>query len=328
MTRANAGKPKTKKFYYRRAQWTGQGKLTLENVLADAHTKLLTLGDRTFILGSGNEIQGARYSHDDQGLFLQVAYYTPGQPTSTIGKNKADASATIDSELAPTGKDYLHGDLFIMIKENHVLLCPSAVRESLAKQYFTMILQKLSHPVAEHLLLDKVAQSSKVKMISDEGVKEIRLGASLYEASLIDLDTKSSKVATLKAAIADQIQQIFSQDPTLKEISESENININLSIKFDGKVGRKTNIDPHFGDAGKQRLMRTSQKIIQELESDKSGDGFVIITGRGNIITSDEVRVSEEFKVEVLGKSLDHHDAWMKLSKYYDHLRQSGSLST
>lgn len=327
MTKGKATRPRTKKFFYRRAQWDAQGRQTLEQLLLSAHQKMLTAGDRTFPHASGNEIQGARWTHNESGLFMQIAYYTPDEPTSTIGKNKSGASATIGAELAPPGKDYLDGDVFVMVKGNHVVLCPSNVRESLADQYFFSVLSKFKQPAAGSLTLDKVAKSSKIKMIKSEGVKEIRLGASLYDASLMQMEAKSSKVAALKAVVAKQIQQIFAADDELRAIKESENLNINISIKFDGKEGRKRHKDPHFGDAGRERLEKASQKIIKEVEKGEDRDGFVIITNSGSEITSGDVRVFEIFKVAALGKSLDHQDAWAKLLGYYNQLRDNGTLA-
>src|SRR3569833_2823276 len=137
MREKKALKPKTKKFFYRRAKWDGQtSSPTLEQALVIAHSRLPTTATRTFQQASGNEIQGARIDHNRYGFFLQVASYTPDEPTSTIAKSRSGTSAVIGAEPAPHGKDYLDGDVFILVKGNDVLLCPSRVRETVAGQYF------------------------------------------------------------------------------------------------------------------------------------------------------------------------------------------------
>lgn len=319
-------KRKSKKLYYRRATWENQGKSTLETLLKDAHDGLPTTGDRTFT-SSSSEVKGARIYHSGKGLFLQIASYVPGEPTSTIDKNKSVKNATITAEPAPSGKDFLDGDVFVLVRGNHVILCPSGARESVATNYFFHVLHKAGKKkIANSLDLDRVAKTSKLNMIHEEGVKEVLLGTSLYDASLMQFDAKSSKISSFKALIAQQMERVFAKDPTLKEISDLENLNISLSIKFDGKEGRKKHLNPEFGVAGRKRLMKTSEKIIEEYDADDE-EGFVIVTGANNRITAEEVRVADSFSIETLGKSLSHLDAWEKLSKYYDQLENSGVLS-
>jgi hypothetical protein len=317
---------KSKKLYYRRATWEKQGKATLEALLNEAHDTLTTVGRRTFQT-SGGEIRGARVHPSDKGLLLQIAAYAPGEPTSTIDKNKSAKASTIAAEPAPEGKDYLDGDIFVLVNGNHVILCPSGVRETVATNYFIHALTKVGNTkIATTLGLDKVAKTSKLKMIQDEGVKEILLHSSLYEASLLHADAKSSSIGGFRALIAQQMERIFAKDPELQAISELENLNISLSIRFNGKEGRKRHADPQFGTAGRARLIKASQRVLDE-HDDGDSEGFVIITGQNNQITADEVRVSDKVSITALGKSLSHTDAWDKLTKYYEQLKGAGVLS-
>lgn len=100
---------KNKKFYYRRAKWDGQGKHTLQKLLEDAHKQLDTVGKRTFEISTGAEIKGANFK-DDNGLYLQIASYVPGEATSIIDKDKAAKVSNVAAQNAPAGKDYLDGE--------------------------------------------------------------------------------------------------------------------------------------------------------------------------------------------------------------------------
>jgi hypothetical protein len=317
---------KSKKLYYRRATWEKQGRKTLEKLLIEAHETLANDKQRTFQI-TGGEIRGARIHQSDKGLLMQIAAYVPGEPTSTIDKNKGAKASTITAEPAPQGKDYLDGDIFVLVNGNHVILCPSGVRESLATNYFIHVLTKVGETeVATTIDLDKVAKTSKLKMIQDEGVKEILLQSSLYEASMLQLDAKSPSIGDFRALIAQQMARIFAKDPDLHAIGKLENLNISLSIRFDGKEGRKRHPDPKFGTAGRARLIKTSQRVLDEHEEGDS-EGFVIITGANNQITADEVRVADKVNIATLGKSLSHTDAWDKLTKYYEQLKGTGVLN-
>lgn len=204
---------KLKKFYYRRASWgNAKNHQTLETLLRNAHMTYSTVAKRTFKLGSGAEIKCANYS-DKKGshLLLQLASYVPDQPTSTISKNNKTSSSSIQAEPAPNGKDYLDGDVFVLVNDNHVILCLSGVRDSVVDIYFRKILNK-SKTKIETFTLDKVANISKVKMIQEQGVKELCLGASLYDASIEELDNKNLTMFGLTHSVAEQIKRIFAAD--------------------------------------------------------------------------------------------------------------------
>jgi hypothetical protein len=316
-------KYKNKKFYYRRAVWSGQKSKTLQDILTEAHLKLATTGQRTFSSSHGSEIKGANYE-DNDGLYLQIASYVPGEPTSTIDKSKSSKTSNILAEPAPIGKDYLDGDIFVYIKGNNTILCPSGVRESVAQAYFYHILHSLGETeIACTLELDKIAKTSKIRMIKEEGVGEIDLSTSLYEASLIHMDKNNPKVSGVKRIIADQLTAIFSKDKSLSDIKSEENLNIKISIKFDGLEARKNLKNTNFGKSGRKRLEKTAEQIIKEFESDHE-DGFTIITKKGNRITSDEIRVADLLRVKTLGKSLDKDSAWGRLKEYYERLNKDG----
>lgn len=320
---------KQKKFYYRRAAWKTEGKKTLESLLIEAHEENETVGKRTFKSSSGGELRGANFDiKKDCGIFLHIASYVPDQPTSTITKNPKLKKSKIDAELAPDGKDYLGGDIFVLVKNNHVILCPSGVRENIAESYITNILKKhFKKSISENLSFETVAKVSKVKMIQEEGVKEIILGASLYDASLQELNEKKPNIGDLRKYVADQIEKIFAQDPELKEIKEKENLNIQISIKFDGKEARKHTKEIGFGDSGKARLSSASKNLVKSAEEDGENEGFVIITGANNKISAEDILVSDTFRVKTLGKSIGHRDAWSKLENYAKQLEQSGVFS-
>ena len=322
----NAPDTKVKKFYYRRAVWEGQRKGKIEKILTKAHESLDTVGKRTFETGSGAEIRGARYS-DNKGLYLHIAAYVPGEATSIIEKSARAKQSRVTAQAAPDGKDYLDGDAFVFVKENEVIICPSGLREAVVERYIWHILKKSGHEDIAHTFeLDKIASASKLKMIKDQGVKEVVLNASLYEASLLQMDKKKPNISNIKRSIADNLEAIFGQDPDLKQIHQQENINVKVSLKFDGTAARRNNKVTGYGVAGRKRLEGAAVQLVSNY-SDVDDDQFTIITGMGNSITPDEIRVSESYKVETLGKSLSRKSAWKLLREYYDRLKTEGVFS-
>lgn len=315
---------KSKNLYYRRAQWTGQTE-SLESALIRAHALLQTRGDRSFLTSKGHELIGAQFRQDNNGIFLQIASSIPDQPTSTIDKDRDADHATISAEPAPDGKDFLDGDIFVMVKDNHVLLCPSGLREGGATYYFSRVLRSvIDQAQADSLELCKIADAIQIAMINNEGVKELRLCSSLYHASQIQTDHAQNSASGFLASISNQFKQIFSKDPELRNISSLENINVQVSFKFDGTEIRKKGKPQEFGESGKQRLLRTAELMLNDEDEE---DSFIIITGQNNEIRSGEIRVTETATIRTLGKSLSYDDAWRKLLEFYLKLRTNGVLA-
>lgn len=312
---------KVKRLFYRRAIWTNQKKTTLEEILKESHENFQTTSERTFKGLYGTEIQCARYvPKDNVGLLFQIASYVPGQSTSAIEESSSvSAKSNISEVVAPAGNNFLDGDIFVLVKGNNVILLQSGARENVALHYMSKILEKNSFKHASMSLeFQGIAKEDKIKMIKSQGVKSIELNASLYEASLMHLEHQRDKTKTetkifdLPGAVAESLRQVFAKDKTLSEINEKENVNIKLSISFDGKEARRHRKEAGFGKLGKARLEKTSEMVVKEcLEEDI--DGFTIITGDNNKIKSDEIIISDNYRIMTFGNSLNASDAFDKL---------------
>ena len=327
---------KVKRLIYRRASWTNQKKETLENVLKKCHDKYKTTAERTFKGLYGTELQCAHYSHKDKiGLLFQIASYVPGQATSAIQESSQSTTTSGITEVpAPAGNNFLDGDVFVLVNVNNVIVLQYGVRESVALNYFSKMLDKNGYNEASiSLEFHGIAKEDKVKMIKDQGVKSIELEASLYEASIMQLEKETekkreTKIVDLPGAVAETLMQVFAKDKTLKDISEKENVNIKLSISFDGKEARKKvhKEDSAFGIVGKSRLEKASELIIKE-SADEDYEGFTIVTGDNNRIKSGEIVVSDNYRVKTFGNSLDKDDAFEKLQEYFAQLQHRGILA-
>lgn len=328
---------KVKRLFYRRATWTNQKKSTLENILTTCHNNYKTTSERTFKGPYGTQIHCAKYTPKDKvGLLFQIASYVPGQSTTAIEESSVTSDKSDISEvIAPSGNNFLDGDIFLLVNGNNVILLQSGVRENVALNYLCKMLEKNSFKHASMSLeLLGIVKEDKAKMIQTQGVKSIELNAGLYEASLMHLEKqneiskKETKVFDIPGIVADSLKQVFAKDMNLKEITEKENVNIKLSITFDGKEARKkkNKTDAGFGELGRSRLQKTSEMIVKEcLEEDL--DGFTITTGDNNKIKSDEIVVSGNYRVKTFGKSLDQVDAFEKLEEYYLQLDHRGILT-
>jgi len=327
-------KIKNKKIFYRRATWDKSftGKKSIEIILRESHFATSTVAQRTFVGKLGSEIVGADFE-DNMGMYLHIAVYVPDEPTSTIDKKSSTKKSKVKTLDAPVGQNFLSGDVFVFVKGDHLVLCPSGVREAVVHDYLYHLLVKVGLPeVAEALELEKVAKISALKIIRDEGVKSIELNASLYEATMIHMDPSKPSPVGITRTLADQMASMFSKDKTLKEITDKENLNVKISLSFDGREARSkyNSRDIEFGVAGKKRLIETAAKIVDDFDDDDDSlpeDGFTIVTRQGTKITPDEIRVSGDYKIKTFGKSLDKENAWVALKSFYENLKSNGMLN-
>lgn len=324
---AKVPKSKNKTFYYRRANFGFiKEPKSLEAMLKSSLTATESVRGRTFAGGQGTEVRCSHYKEDgDKGLFLQITTYTPDQPTSTIEKSADVPLSIVDEEEAPIGKHFVDGEAFVFVNGDHVIFCLSTARESIVLKYFQNIIEDNLFVIeAKCLELDPIANVSKLKMIQKEGIKDVIMDCSLYDASLERLNSKNKTVGKFFGKIAADIQTLISTDDTLQEIDDRENVNIKISLSFDGKranLKESKKIDG-FGEAGKEHLSTVAKALVNDSDS----HGFKILTNFGNTITADEIRVSDSRKVDTFGKSLKKQDAWDKLYLYHIELKSTGVL--
>jgi hypothetical protein len=311
-------KTKQRTLFYRRVVWPGKNSNNLEKLLVSAHQILTTTKKRTFPYNEV-EIQGMKIKHDrDVGFFCHVASYVPGQSTSLV-PSPADVKETDPLPQAPPNRhNFMEGDIFFLVNGDHIVLCPSGVRESIAVAYISNILQNsFNEGTVPIYSIEPIADVNKVNLLRQEGVKKIAMNASLYDASVDYIERKTVQGKIFSTA-AKEILALFSldNDLELREIDKKENLTVRVEISFDSRK--------KGGEIGKRRIESVANKIIND--SDDGGDGFSIITTTGKRLTLDEVRLSEKATIAILGNSISRLDAWELLEQYMYSLKIKGML--
>lgn len=311
-------KPKTKNrtLFYRRVIWRDKTTKKLEDILIKAHEILTTTKQRTFPYHDA-EIQGMKIKHDQDNCFrCHVATYIPGQPTSLVPSPSTEKENNTRTQEPPSNEDFMEGDVFFLLAGDHIVICPSGVRESIAIAYISNVIQNaFPEGSIAFYSIEAIADINKVNLIRQEGVKKIILNSSLYEASYDYMERKTVK-QTLLSTAAMEILALFSKDKdkNLMDIDKKENLSVRLEISYDSRK--------KGGNIGKKRIDRVANKIIH----DDDTAGTSIITGTGKRVTPDEVRISEKVQIKVRGNSISRADAWAKLDQYLYDLTSSGLL--
>lgn len=305
---------KQRTLFYRRAHWSRRTDNPLESLLSTIHNRYRSTKSRTFDY-HGGKLQGLSWTEKHNVWLGHVAYYLPGQTASLVEEPSNRERGKTSEYPPPEGTDYLEGDLLFLVSDNHVILCPSGIREASLNAYLTEIIRKhLGQPDFAGMMLEPIANINKVRTIQKSGVKSILLEATAYEASMLHSERKTIR-KTLMGNIAETLASLFEGDESLESIHEKENLAVRLEISFDQR--RKG------GEIGKERIGQVAQSILEEGES----EGFTIITGDGHAITAEEIRLSKRVKIKAFGRTVDRDEAWDELLNYFYDLRSSGGLT-
>ncbi|MFZ1961244.1 MAG: hypothetical protein WAU63_08370, partial [Methylovirgula sp.] len=118
---------------YRRAEWLTDDlpeTATLESYLRSAHNTLKTVAERTIIRDSGQCIRSVKkLAPHDGGIFVHLVADTPGELTSIVPKIKRDLEVEVDTASAPENAEFMDGDAFLYVRDNHVFICSSGIRD-------------------------------------------------------------------------------------------------------------------------------------------------------------------------------------------------------
>lgn len=299
--------------YYRRVQWFSAGNHNLQKYIDRGYSHLHTTALRVFDYHEG-QLQGINYRQSDNSAasLLHVTYYVPKQPTSLVpDPASVKASETIEKNPPPK-HSYMDGDVFLLIKDNDVILCSSGAREGAAKHYLSEILGKSG--VDESFELEQVANVDKLELLQKEGVKRIRLGASVFRASL-DRVQRHTKTTELMGKVADEIMSIFGRVDmnNMDELKSYDNLRVKLEISFDERK--------KGGELAAASLAAAGCSMI-----DSEDKGFTIETRKGNQLTSEDIKVSKKVVLNEHGNSVSCQHAWQEMQEYYTELDNAGVL--
>lgn len=303
---------------YRRATWANvTSKQRLEDYIRLIHQRLTTTKARTFAYTEG-EIVGLAWEPHEDVVLVHVAQYVPRESTSLVPLPSTDPSSNTRELNPPGDANFLRGDIMFLVAGDHLLLCPSGSREAVVGAYLESASDKLKlGSWAAQCSLDPVADISKIRLIKTEGVKRIRLDASLYEASLEYVgDVERTTVRqSVMGRLGQAIREYFSADPRLAEVGDKENISVHVEISYDRR--RKG------GAVGQRRMESIARHLIDENEG-----GFRILTNEDKVIQPDELKIRQILPLESSGNTINREAAWSALVDFYNELKSSGALHT
>lgn len=309
-------KVRGKTISYRRAVWfLADGKeKNFEKLLREAHKKLAKVSDRKFKRGDGQVLKSIWHAPEKSGggYYVHIAAETPGDQASTIPQaGETQTGHGVSTAPPPTGTEYMDGDVIIFVRGNDICLCSTVIREGAVAIFCSELFKKAKLGAdAMQFELQKVANVDKVKMINAQGVKEIDLTATLYEASA-KYTKRTTAVSTALQGVSRHLSAIFGKD----ERPARDNIKVGITLKTDDRMKAGKAI-------GERRLNAAAAELVQS--DDDLSEGYVIVTRKGQRISQDEVFVRHRVDIERHGKSVNRDKACAALKKFHSELVKTG----
>lgn len=302
-------KHKTKTLSYRRAVWLEGSDKTLETYLREAIKKKKTVSSRSFGKPGDQIVKGLVVRPlRAGGVILHITAETPGDPASVLSIAQDDNdNGTVSTAPAPVGTEFMDGDAFAYCRDDDVCICSSILRDASITWFCFEFFRSAN--LGENSIkfdLQKVADASKLAIIQNDGVKEIELGAGLYEATTT-YQARKDKLSGALGTVGRHISALFGSD----KHPRPDNLQVAVVLKADGRIkdGRVL---------GYRRINQLARSLIDGKED------YVIVTRKNQRITNDSISIKRVVEIEAHGKSVNSNAAWKALAEFYAELIESG----
>lgn len=297
---------------YRRASWfQGAHGLTLEKCIRDAHAALKSVDDRT--IGHGGQLTKSvkQKNNGPGGLFLHLTVETPGGATSLVphvGPTAPDLD--LKTQKAPSNAEYLDADAFIFVRNDHVVLCTTGIRDGAVAHFLYELFKKAKlRQDSIRFHFEKIADVTKLKMLHAQGVKEIELDAALFKATAEFAQRKADAFGSLGAVgkfFKSLIDKPYDVTP--------DGLMVSVGLRIDRRFQKKISV-------GYKTIEDIAANAVKNY---KEKDAYTIITKAGQRISPTEIFIKTTVEIDTQGKSVDRDKTWRELVHFYDTLKNSG----
>jgi len=208
----------------------------------------------------------------------------------------------------------MDGDAFLYVKDDHVCLCSTSLRDGAIRLFLYEFFAKAKlGKHANKFDLFKNPKLDKLKMLNTQGVKEIELRATVFQATA-QYEKRKTKTSGLLRKIASHIQAVVGAE---KEDFD-DSLRVEVIIKTDERSRKHLTL-------GEKRIEDMAKDVVKNFEKD---DDFTIVTNSGQKIKADEIFLTETVLIDGHGKSIKVQKAWDALSEFHKSIKKAGALET
>lgn len=307
-----------KQLHYRRAKTSG---VPLETMVRDAHRQRFDVTARTFSLGEDLWIR-CQTSTDTTGsqddlLLLDIVKFRLGQSAAVVLNEEQGSEGATHACIPPEQTSFQLAQTFVLLAENHVIFCSVGCRENLMGAYLEWLAREAwSESYPYRFDIRPVARLDKLSLIHREGIKSINIKSTVTKAGHAHMEHGAHDKCGVRGGLGLLVNAMFPSTEERPEHWESlgkMNMNVSLSIPSREKKWVKAVVA--------EQLAGQARSLIEE-----GADDFVIVTGKDNKITPDELRVSKTVGLPKHANSVQTVAAWNALRTFFCELREDHRL--
>lgn len=309
---------KEKTLTYRRAEFlTEEGATpisgTLTGFVKQATNKLKDVPSRTLMRNNGQTIKLASIKGDaNGGLYLHIVADTPGEAASVVPKAKGPTTEIqIGRTAPPPDADFLDGDAFVYMRGNDVCMCGTAMPDTTVRYFLQAFNRKAGLQLgASQFDLMKVANVSKIKLMQSQGVKQIELRSTLYQATA-DYHRRKAQPQGILGSLGKQLKSVLGNEHDVN----NDALRVELTVKTDKRRKGLT--------LGEKHIKALAIDMVKNQEDE---DEFVIVTKKDQRIGPKEINMRSKALIDGDGKTVNRDKAWKELIEFYNTLEAAGAL--
>jgi hypothetical protein len=179
------GKSARKRIHYLRAVFNpgARGNIKFETMIANALQMLPTMA-RTEVPIASHGVLAIRHRQPGRGrLKLAIGAGAPGESMSTMGLRVRSQTDAELAESPPENRAFKTADAFCLISGDEVLMVVEGMRVSVVEAYLRQLISNANQAAGHSAFeLRPVGDQDQEAILADEGVKEVRLSGTAYQA--------------------------------------------------------------------------------------------------------------------------------------------------
>lgn len=250
------------------------------------------------------------------GLLFEIGAGMPGERMSTLGINVFSAGDTDTLVQPPNSRAFKHAQAFGLIVNDQILMCVDHMRVSAVGRYLVAFINKAQTASAVALELRPAADVDRQSLLSEEGVRELRIKSTMMAATAdAQLHDGASK---LYHEMLELWRAIFVRDvadDARQQLAERwADLNVETVVKVRG------------GARGNEIALAAINEVGIDMLDDPTDLNVELTTERGNKISVGQLVLAKFVNVDRIDgrNDLDPHAIWDALERYEAELRESG----
>lgn len=287
------GRPARKRIHYLRAVFApgARANIKFETMIANALRALPSMA-RTEVPIASHGVLAIRTRQPTSGrLKLAIGAGAPGESMSTMGLRVRVQTDAEVAEAPPENRAFKTADAFCLVSGDEVLLLVEGMRVSVVQNYLSQLLAKADQPAGHSAFeLRPVGDQNQEAILADEGVKELKLSGTAYQAEAelnrVEYgDTAEGIISRLWAETKDRVRSLLTEqieNERERQVLADHWADLNITTTIQAKGGSRAEpvVLESMQSAGLELIDESPDNVTVTLVTEKgttiSGSSLVL----------------------------------------------------